>query len=101
MRYTEGTIYQCRSGYVFIKKDGHRIPYGRYVLARTLRRPLEENERAYHKDGDRANNDPSNLVAITFSGITYNMKATKILFVPKTGRPTAASRARERELAAA
>lgn len=54
------------SGYVWVKSPqavGHKgwILEHRLVMSEILGRPLYADEIVHHKDGDRTNNDPSNL----------------------------------------
>lgn len=67
-----GKRFIDREGYVWITveegfpgalKRGHirAIKEHRKVMAETLERPLKSNENVHHKDGNRQNNDPSNL----------------------------------------
>lgn len=46
------------------RSDGY-VPEHRLVWERENGRRLKDNEDVHHIDGDRANNDPSNLVALT------------------------------------
>lgn len=57
-----------REGYVLIRKLGHpnadssgRILEHRFVMSEQLGRPLRAGETVHHKNGDRADNRPSNL----------------------------------------
>lgn len=48
-------------GYRYINVNGHQLKEHRLVMERVLGRPLAPNENVHHLDGDRLNNDPSNL----------------------------------------
>lgn len=55
----------ARSGYKIVSKMGKRLQYEHRVVAeQTLGRPLEADEVVHHRDGNRSNNDPSNLVVM-------------------------------------
>lgn len=67
-----GVLSIDREGYVWVtteegasgavkRSHGWAIKEHRKVMADMLGRPLLRNENVHHKDGDRANNDPSNL----------------------------------------
>ena len=56
----DGYEYE-NSGYVQIKINGNWILKHRWVMEQVLGRKLEAHERVHHKDGNRLNNDPSNL----------------------------------------
>ena len=54
------------NGYRVICKHGKKNLYEHRVVAEEmLGRPLESNEVVHHTDGDRVNNDPSNLEVMT------------------------------------
>ena len=53
----------ARSGYRIVSRRGKRNLYEHRVIAEEmLGRPLESNEVVHHKDGNRSNNAPDNLV---------------------------------------
>lgn len=53
--------YSMTLGTVHNKPHKHAVPFHRYVMAQILGRPLETSEQVHHRDGNRMNNDPSNL----------------------------------------
>jgi HNH endonuclease len=53
-------IYEQR-GYLCFKKDSKKIMLHRHVMEQYLGRPLTEKEVVHHIDGDRFNNEISNL----------------------------------------
>lgn len=52
-------------GYPYRKVDGELVRENRYAWEQANGRALRDNEIIHHIDGDRFNNDPSNLVAMT------------------------------------
>lgn len=50
-----------RKGYRVLNVAGRQYKEHRLVMERELGRPLHANENVHHIDGDRLNNDPSNL----------------------------------------
>lgn len=52
------------SGYIYIYRNGVQMYAHRAIMEDLLGRPLAESEQVHHLDGNRANNDPSNLVII-------------------------------------
>lgn len=54
-----GTVHH--SGYRYIHVDKQPVAEHRHVMQRVLGRALFADETVHHKDGDRLNNDPSNL----------------------------------------
>lgn len=57
----DGAKQPHSSGYTMVKADGKWALEHRYVMEQQLGRSLEKHERVHHKDGNRSNNDPSNL----------------------------------------
>lgn len=69
-RYGDAGANHSKFGQGYITADGYRIitvsPYKtmlehRYVMEQMLGRPLREFENVHHKNGQRADNSPSNL----------------------------------------
>lgn len=87
--YPVGTKVQHRNRYIFVKCDGEKKwkAEHRWVMEqKVLGRDLEEGERVYHRDGDRENNQPANLVAIKFATTKYVfLKKSRVLYIPKEG----------------
>lgn len=83
-----GTITQHRNGYIWIKKaDGTWQAQHRWVMENTQGAELEQNERVYHKDGDRTNNDKNNLVKIAFSLRPFKvLERSRVLYIPAPSR---------------
>ena len=53
------------TGYKIIYDDeGNRCYEHRYIAEQMMGRPLKSNEVVHHKDANRSNNDPSNLVVM-------------------------------------
>jgi hypothetical protein len=48
-------------GYRYVTRGGKQVLEQRVVMERKIGRPLRDNENVHHLDGDRLNNDPSNL----------------------------------------
>ena len=48
-------------GYRFILTERGHVQEHRVVMEQVLGRPLTDQERVHHKDGDKLNNDPANL----------------------------------------
>jgi hypothetical protein len=48
-------------GYRYANVDGKSVPEHRLIMERKLGRPLHKHENVHHIDGDKLNNDPSNL----------------------------------------
>ena len=82
--YPAGSEVQSISGHVRKKtSDGTWMGRGRWVAQHKLKkRELEPNERVFHMDGNPANDDPSNLAVITFSGTVYRLKRSKPVYIP-------------------
>jgi hypothetical protein len=75
--YPIGREYTGKDGYVYIKVSsendsdyGNYIVKHRYVMGQALGRKLERQEHVHHIDGDKTNNDLSNLLLLT--GIQHN-----------------------------
>ena len=51
--------------YDAIYADGRKQDKHRYIVEQMLGRKLDTNEVVHHKDGDKWNNDPSNLEVMT------------------------------------
>lgn len=48
---------------------------------------LGEGQRVFHIDGDKKNDEPDNLVAITFNGPHYSLSHSRVLWMPKVNQP--------------
>jgi len=53
------------SGYRYIYRNGKPMYEHRAIMEDVLQRPLQSNEQVHHIDGNRANNDPSNLMILS------------------------------------
>lgn len=81
--YPLGTIIRRMGGYIFEKFNGRLVAQHRLVVERKRGRTLTENERVFHIDGDRMNNDDSNLVVLQFNRYDYHLIKRKIIYMPK------------------
>lgn len=79
-----GTVIQEKTGRVKVKTDERQwTSRGRHEYEKEHKIKLSGEQRVYHMDGDKANDDPYNLVAITFSGTVYTFSRSRVLFIPK------------------
>lgn len=81
-----GTVLQRRSGYIYVKtQDRGWVPEGRLVAELKIEKhQLEECEKVYHRDGNRANNKPDNLAVIRFNLTKYRLlPRPQIVYMPK------------------
>lgn len=82
--YAIGTEVQEKTGRVRKKVEGSKwISRGRYSYMEATKESLDSDQRVFHKDGDRANDSPDNLVAIRFSGTRYELKHSRVIWFPK------------------
>jgi len=85
--YDIGTEVQEKSGRVKKKiedLDGAKwIGRNRFNYMMHHKRELEENEKVYHVNGDKADDRPENLVAIKFSGVRYELRTSKVVWSPR------------------
>lgn len=85
-----GTEIQDKSGRVKKKVediDGAKwVGRNRYNWMMHHKKDLTENDKVYHIDGDKGNDDPSNLVAIRFSAARYSLKHSRVVWVPKNSK---------------
>lgn len=61
------TDNELRSKYRSIKLNGHKKDAHRHIMEELLGRKLGPNEIVHHKDGNKLNNDPSNLEVMSRS----------------------------------
>lgn len=86
--YLIGTEVQDKNGRVKKKisaGDGNAkwVGRARYNYMREYKEDLTENHRVFHKNGDLADDDPKNLVAIKFSGVRYHLVHSRVVYFPK------------------
>ncbi len=86
--YDDGTEVQQKRGRVLkkIRIDDDTTKWvgrGRYVYMKTFKVDLDQDQRVFHIDGDKANDDPKNLVPIRFGGPVYNLAHAKVVWSPK------------------
>lgn len=67
LKYEPKDEYICSQGYKMIGKTNNRKAEHRIVMEKYLGRELNSNEIVHHIDGDKLNNDVSNLVLTTRS----------------------------------
>ena len=48
--------------YIYVKENGKLIQEHRLIAEKILKRKLKKNEIIHHRDGDKKNNDPLNLM---------------------------------------
>ena len=65
---TLGYLYFCNKQHPLANKQG-RVYLHRHALSLKIGRWLEPGEVTHHKDGDRLNNDPENLVPLRFLSV--------------------------------
>lgn len=84
-RYPTGSVVQRRNGYIFVKTEEGFVSEHRLVaVLRLENRELMPGEKVYHKDGNRENNQPENLVVIRFSQTKYRfLPRSRVLYMPK------------------
>lgn len=58
----KGGVTRHTSGYRIILLNGKYVLEHRLIMEAILGRPLKSHEVVHHVDGNRANNDPSNLI---------------------------------------
>ena len=68
------------------KKTGRLLLVHRQVAAEMLGRPLLPGEIVHHRDGDSANNDPSNLIVLPSQ--SYHAHMEYHLRLEKRGMPS-------------
>jgi hypothetical protein len=85
MKYPTGTVIQHRTQYIFTKTDtGKWVSNARLVMMKDIGRPLQENERVFHKNGNRSDNGIPNLVIITINLTKYKLlPMRRVLYLPK------------------
>lgn len=83
--YPPGSVVQRSNGYVFVKTDRGWTAQHRLIASNVLeKRELVKNERVYHKNGDREDNDPKNLVVLRFSEHRFkHLPHPRIIYIPK------------------
>ncbi len=59
------------SGYRYVYRNGEAVYEHRAVMEEILGRPLLPTEQVHHIDGNRANNDPSNLIILNAADHTH------------------------------
>lgn len=84
--YPIGTVVQEKSGRAKVKVGEREwIGRGRYEYQKANpREKVNGDQRVFHIDGDRFNDDPDNLVAITFTGTIYNLSHSRVIHLPKS-----------------
>lgn len=100
-RYPVGSVVQHRTGYIFIKVEEKKwVSEHRLVCATQVEnRELMNAEKVYHKDGNRENNKPDNLVAIKFNRTRYRLlPSSKPLYIPSSQREPVKTALKERDL---
>lgn len=68
-----GGRYRRSGGYIMVCVDGAYVAEHRYIAEKKLGRKLRADEVVHHKDGDKANNSPENLVI--YSSHAEHMRA--------------------------
>lgn len=79
-------VFDKNTGYHYIwcpehpnAKQNGNVAYHRYVMSKFLNRALKKSEHVHHKDGNKLNNDITNLEIVSCSEHIYKHKQRKIL----------------------
>lgn len=90
--YPIQTEVQEKSGRVKKKTDeGKWEGRNRINWMKAHKASLEEGQRVFHIDGDKKNDEPDNLVAITFNGPRYSLSHSRVIWMPKIREKTLAT----------
>lgn len=87
-RYPLGTQVQSKQGYVKVKTREGWVGRNRYNWA-LAHGDLSKNQKVYHINGDKADDKPHNLVAISFNTTKYALKHSRVLWIPSQKRKAA------------
>lgn len=92
--HQEGTEVQLKNGRVVKKLSAEEIAKfnaktnwigrGRYTWMTENGARLEPDQRVFHIDGDKANDNPDNLIPIRFGGPVYKFAHAHVVYRPKT-----------------
>lgn len=78
-RWKGGRHTNSRTGYVFLSINGKYVMEHRHVMSEHLGRPLLRTEQVHHKDGNKSNNNISNL-ELCSSAVEHRQKHSKLFY---------------------
>lgn len=82
MRYQVGTQVQQKNGAVIVKlQDGKWTTRARWTIGLDK---LFPDQKVFHINGDKADDNRDNLVPITFNGRKYSLAKSRVIFKPRS-----------------